>query len=69
MIDRLYWLWQMLHPTAAGTIGGTITVLNSPPSREAFLDDTVYLSDNLAPPQEIENLLSTTAGPFCYTYV
>lgn len=69
MIDHTYWIWQMLHPTEADTIGGTITILNSPPSRNAWLNDTVYLSDNLAPPHEIQTLLSTTAGPFCYTYV
>lgn len=69
VIDHTYWIWQMLHPREANTIGGTITILNSPPSRDARLNDIVYLSDNLAPPQEIQTLLSTTAGPFCYTYV
>lgn len=69
MIDHVYWLWQMLHPEQAHTIGGTLTILNSPPSRDAWLNDTVYLSDNLAPPQEIQRLVSTTGGPFCYVYV
>lgn len=59
----------MLHPIEANTIAGTITILNTPPSRDARLDDIVYLSEVLAPPEEIQSLISTTAGPFCYIYL
>lgn len=59
----------MLHPEEANKIAATITPLNTPASRDALLTDIVYLSDTMAPPQEIRELLSTTAGPFCYAYI
>jgi hypothetical protein len=30
MIDRIYWIWQVLHPFSAGDIAGTITFNNKP---------------------------------------
>lgn len=69
VVDHVYWIWQRLHPSEASTIAATITALNEPPSRDARLNDTVDLSEILkTPPEEIQRLLSTTAGPFCYTY-
>lgn len=59
----------MLHPEEAGKIAGTITPLNLPASQDALLTDIVYISETIAPPREIQELLSTTAGPFCYAYV
>lgn len=69
MVDRIYWIWQMLNPEEAGKVAGTITPLNSPASRDALLTDVVYFTDSIAPPRQIQELLSTTAGPFCYAYV
>lgn len=68
MIDYLYWLWQMLHPSLAATVGGTITMFNEPPSRNTSATDEIYLSEMLAPTVTIEDVLSTMNGPLCYYY-
>lgn len=68
MVDHLYWIWQALHPEEAATIAGTITILNTPPSRDALLTDEVSLGVN-AVNRTIESLLDTLGGtPLCYTY-
>ncbi|KAL5621035.1 hypothetical protein FOBRF1_004281 [Fusarium oxysporum] len=36
MVDRVYWIWQALHPKQARDIAGTITIGNRPPSRDAL---------------------------------
>lgn len=72
MIDRVWWMWQMQSPeerTAGSTaIGGTLTFLNDPPSRNTSLDDYNEYGYAAGPARQIKDLLSTTAGPFCYIY-
>lgn len=73
MIDRVWWLWQMQDAAARATAGataiaGTLTFLNSPPSRNASLDDYNEYGYAAGPPRQIRELLSTTGGPFCYIY-
>ncbi|TEA17227.1 Tyrosinase-like protein orsC [Colletotrichum sidae] len=69
MVDRVYWLWQALHLGEAYNIAGTITISNSPPSRDARLDDLVIQEPN-APNRPISDLLNTLGGePFCYIYL
>lgn len=69
MVDRVYWIWQALHPAQAKTIAGTITLFNDPPSRDTSLDDVIDLGVN-APSYKIGNLLNTLGGePLCYIYV
>ncbi|KAK0372696.1 hypothetical protein CLIM01_09952 [Colletotrichum limetticola] len=69
MVDRVYWLWQALHLGEAFNIAGTITILNTPPSRDARLDDLVIQVPN-APNRPISDLLNTLGGsPFCYIYL
>lgn len=68
MIDRVFWIWQNLDPAnRRDKVSGTITMMNTPPSRNATLDDIVDL-DLLAEPYRLGDLLDTTAGPFCYVY-
>ncbi|KAG9698850.1 tyrosinase central domain-containing protein, partial [Aureobasidium melanogenum] len=73
-IDRTWWIWQNQDPenrsSAKGnnSLAGTITLNNSPPSRNTKLDDVIELGVN-AEGILIEDALSTTAGPFCYIYV
>ncbi|CAH0003536.1 unnamed protein product [Clonostachys byssicola] len=68
MTDRLYWLWQALHPKQAKTIAGTITILNLPPSRDALVSDPLNLGVN-APEITIDDALDTVGNsPFCYIY-
>lgn len=72
MIDKVWWMWQMQNAeerTSGSTaLAGTLTFLNSPPSRNARLDDYNEYGYAAGPPRQIKELLSTTAEPFCYIY-
>ena len=68
MLDRVWWQWQALHPKQAATISGTLTMLNSPPSRDATLDDDLDVGV-LGPKRKNRDLMSTISGtPRCYIY-
>ena len=72
MIDRTWWIWQLLNAkTAFGAegISGTGTFLNSPPSPNTTLDTLVDLQYAAQPPMAMGDLLSTVSGPFCYIYL
>ena len=72
MIDRVWWIWQNLHPkTSFGEkgISGTGTFLDTPPSANTTLEtpiDLGYAWEGVLP---MKDLMSTTAGPFCYIYL
>ncbi|KAK4670793.1 hypothetical protein QC764_603730 [Podospora pseudoanserina] len=74
-IDRVWWIWQNLHPeTRTNAIGGTITLNNFPPSRNGTLDDLLDLgvAGPAAGVLEIRDVMSTIGiggGPLCYIYV
>ncbi|UZP36758.1 hypothetical protein NXS19_004574 [Fusarium pseudograminearum] len=69
MVDRIYWVWQALHPRQAKDIAGTITILNTPPSRDAVKSDVLNMGVN-APLITIEDGLDTLGNsPFCYIYL
>lgn len=69
MVDRVYWIWQALHPSLANTIAGTLTILNTPPSRDTSVEDMIDLGVNSAP-VAIKNVLDTIGGdPMCYIYI
>ena len=67
-LDLTFTAWQELHPDVATDIVGTMTALNTPPSANVTLHDTTpdfgYLLGGLT----VSDLMSTTAGPFCYRY-
>lgn len=69
MIDRVYWIWQALHLNQMNTINGTITFRNTPPSREARIDDPLnvgILGEHLP----IQDMFDTMSGsPLCYIYL
>ena len=68
-IDRTYWIWQNQDlANRQNAISGTITLDNSPPSRNGTLQDIINLGVN-AEPLPMSDLMSTMAGPFCYIYV
>jgi tyrosinase len=70
MLDRLWWIWQALHLDQAGTIAGTITLFNNPPSRNATLDDVVQTNYLNLETLRLRDLMSTIDGePFCYIYL
>ncbi|KAF9761559.1 hypothetical protein IL306_003782 [Fusarium sp. DS 682] len=68
MVDRIYWIWQVLHPKQARDIAGTITIANRPPSRDALKSDPLNMGVN-APEITIDDALDTLGGPFCYIYI
>jgi len=68
-IDRTWWMWQNQDiANRQNAISGTLTLNNSPPSRNGTLNDLVNLGVNAAD-IPIADLMSTVAGPFCYIYV
>jgi tyrosinase len=73
MLDRVWWIWQMLDPKkrvfSEFAISGTNTFLDSPPSANTTLDDYVDFFYAGGTPTKIRDLLSTIHGPFCYVYL
>ncbi|KAF2755738.1 Di-copper centre-containing protein [Pseudovirgaria hyperparasitica] len=70
MIDRTYWMWQLLSPkTRTHAIAGTNTFFNMPPSADTTLDDIIDLGYVTDDQPTIESLGSTIEGPFCYIYI
>ncbi|MCJ1403805.1 hypothetical protein MMC11_007028 [Xylographa trunciseda] len=68
-IDRVWWIWQNQNIAARlNQVSATITINNTPPSRNGTLQDKVDLGVN-APPVAMSNLVSTIGGPFCYIYI
>ncbi|KAK1514570.1 uncharacterized protein CCOS01_13851 [Colletotrichum costaricense] len=72
MIDRVWWMWQMLSPQVrqygATALSGTNTFLDQPPSANTTMDDVLqygWVGESL----KIRDALSTVAGPFCYVYL
>ncbi|KAF4344290.1 monophenol monooxygenase (tyrosinase) [Fusarium beomiforme] len=72
MIDRVWWIWQMLDPkervSGKNAVQGTNTFLDMPPSAETTLDDYVNIGW-VGPERQIKDLMSTLSGPFCYVYL
>lgn len=67
-LDLMYTQWQKAHPEIYDQIYGTETANNVPPSPNVTLEtmepDWGYLYESLP----VKDLISTTAGPFCYDY-
>ena len=70
MIDRTWWIWQMLDPSKRkDQISGTDTFLNVPPSANTTLDTPIDLGYAAGPSVTMRDLMSTIEGPFCYIYL
>jgi tyrosinase len=73
MIDRTWWIWQMLDPKqrvySKNAVSGTNTFLNQPPSANTTLQDYVDYGFAAGPPRQLSELMSTVDGPFCYLYL
>ncbi|KAF2754987.1 tyrosinase [Pseudovirgaria hyperparasitica] len=69
-VDRVYWIWQNQNVDARTfAVGATITINNTPPSRNASLDDTIDIGVN-AGPITLRDAGSTIGNtPFCYIYL
>ena len=69
MIDRVWWIWQNLDPkNRLDAISGTGTFLNEPPSANTTLDTVINIGYAGGTNIAMRDLMSTTSGPFCYTY-
>ncbi|KAK8096989.1 Tyrosinase-like protein orsC [Apiospora kogelbergensis] len=69
MFDRLYWIWQVLHPSEARKTAGTLTLSNNPPTRNATVDDLLQMGI-LAETRPLHEMFDTLGGtPLCYIYV
>lgn len=68
-IDLVYTSWQINNPDIANTLYGTETANNAPPSPNVTLSSVEpgfgYLESQTF---LVSDLISTTAGPFCYRY-
>jgi len=68
-IDRTWWIWQNQDPkNRLNAIAGTLTLFNSPPSRNTSLDDVIDLGV-LANQVKIRDVMNTLDGPLCYIYI
>ncbi|CAG8979027.1 hypothetical protein HYALB_00011596 [Hymenoscyphus albidus] len=68
-LDRIWWIWQYQDiDNRVNVIDGTITMDNTPPSRNGTLDDIVDLGVLAEAILPLKSLTSTTGGPFCYIY-
>jgi tyrosinase len=69
MIDRVWWIWQNLDlANRQNAISGTGTFLNYPPSANTTLDTVINIGYAGGTSIAMSELMSTTEGPFCYTY-
>lgn len=67
-IDRTWWTWQNQDLARRQyAIAGTITINNTPPSRNGTLNDLLDLGP-IGAPITIREAISTMAGKFCYVY-
>lgn len=70
MIDRVWWIWQNLDlENRLNAISGTGTFLNQPASANTTLETFVDIGFANGGPIQMKEIMSTTAGPFCYVYV
>lgn len=70
MIDRVWWIWQSLDlERRQYAISGTGTFMNAPVSPNTTLDTVVNVGYANSGPVAMRDLMSTTAGRFCYVYV
>lgn len=68
MIDKIFWIWQALHPSESRKVGGTRTLRNNPPLGNTAIDDPLIMGVN-APTRMIHELQGTMDGtPLCYIY-
>ncbi|KAH6683551.1 hypothetical protein F5X68DRAFT_223244 [Plectosphaerella plurivora] len=61
MIDKIFWLWQVLHPKESRDVAGTLTLRNEPPLGNATIYDPLIM--------RIHEMMGTMDGkPLCYIY-
>jgi len=71
------WLAKLTSPNRQGidpatrqyALSGTNTMLNTPPSANTTLDFMIDLGFAAGSPIAMQDVMSTTSGPFCYLYV
>ncbi|KAL0932341.1 tyrosinase central domain protein [Colletotrichum truncatum] len=73
MIDRVWWMWQMLSPYdrqfTDKALAGTNTFMNLPPSANTTFEDILEYGYTTDTKLKVGDALSTVAGPYCYIYL
>jgi tyrosinase len=70
MIDRIWWMWQYGNlEEREFAVSGTGTFFNEPVSANTTLDTHVNVGFVKRGSIAMRDLMSTTAGPFCYVYL
>jgi len=60
---------QAMDPaTRQYALDGTNTMLNTPPSANTTLNDTIDIGYAAGSPIKMKDVMSTVKGPFCYIY-
>ncbi|KAH8646666.1 tyrosinase [Xylariales sp. PMI_506] len=68
-IDRMWWIWQNQDPiNRSFQIAGTRTMMDSPPSANATIEDLIGMGYN-GPSSAIKYHVSSVGGNYCYIYV
>ncbi|KAH7308410.1 hypothetical protein B0I35DRAFT_453722 [Stachybotrys elegans] len=68
MIDKVFWMWQVLHPAESRKVAGTLTLQNNPPLGNATIYDPLIMGVN-ADTRMIHELMGTMDGTsLCYIY-
>ncbi|TAQ86703.1 hypothetical protein B7494_g4970 [Chlorociboria aeruginascens] len=69
-IDRLWTIWQAMDPkNRQYELSGTNTMYNVPPSENTTLDYMINVTYSGGGEIAMRDVMSTTAGPFCYIYL
>ena len=68
MLDRVYWIWQVLHLEEAKKVAGTLTLQDRPPTRNATIDEELVMGVN-GETRKIRDMFDTLGDtPLCYVY-
>lgn len=68
MFDRIFSIWQALHPEEARDVTGPLTHTNDPPTRNTTADGELIMGV-LGETRPIKDVLDTLGNtPLCYVY-
>jgi len=68
-IDRTWWIWQNQDlKNRQNAVSGTITLNNTPPSRNTTLDDVIDMGVSWNS-TTVGRVMNTMDGPLCYIYI
>ncbi|KAL2268504.1 hypothetical protein VTJ83DRAFT_3350 [Remersonia thermophila] len=69
MLERVYWIWQLLNFKNRQDLWGTGTYLNMPPTANVTVEDEIDLLPHSGPVKLKDLMNSLSGAPLCYVYV